>query len=322
MCKWLFVALLLPLAPAFGQAVPDDYPSRPVTIVIPGEGAVSVDGEFRLFTQSILENTGKQFIIESKPGAAGLIGTAYAAKAAPDGYTIAGVNSSFTLSPGLYPNIPYDNVRDFAPVILLDKRVFVLVAHPSTGFNNLTDYLTWVRAHPGELNFGTNGPGASTHMPGALLHQMTGTKVTFVHYKASSQRLVDLMAGRIQAATSTIITNMANFKAGKLRPLGVTGSQRVSIWPDMPTIAEQGVPGYDVTSWIGLVAPAKTPPVMINRLNALFVGAGRDPKLVEKFKADGTQIMNSTPEQFRQLIVTETARWRKVIQDMGIKPDD
>ncbi len=322
MSKWLFVLLFLPLSYVQAQGIAEDYPVKPVILVIPGEGAVSVDGEFRLFTQSILETTGKQFVIESRAGAAGVIGTAYVAKAAPDGYTILGANSSFTLSPGLHPNIPYDNVRDFAPIILLDKRVFVLVVHPSTGFTSLAQYLAYARANPGKLNYGTNGPGASTHMPGALLHQMTNTQVTFVHYKASSQRLVDLMAGRIQAATSTIITNMANFKAGKLRPLGVTGSQRVSIWPDMPTIAEQGVPGYEVTSWIGLLAPAKTPTAMIAKLNALFIGAGKDPKVTKKIEADGTQIMNSTPEQFRDLIVTETVRWKKVIQDMGIRPDD
>jgi tripartite-type tricarboxylate transporter receptor subunit TctC len=182
--------------------------------------------------------------------------------------------------------------------------------------------MDYVRAHPGEINWSTAGLGNSSHMPGALLHSMSGTQVTFIHYKQSSQRLVDLMAGRVQVTAVTPVAGLGYVRAGKLRVLGVTSAVRSPAFPDIPTIAEQAVPGYEFVSWVGLAAPGKTPPAIVNRLNALFVAAGRDPNVVKKIEADGTISVNNSPVEFRDFIRLELDRWGKVIREGNIKAEE
>jgi len=306
-------------AAALAQESINDYPSRPVTILLASAGASSVDTEFRLYMQSIQEKTGKTFVLDYKGGGGGAIGIAYAAKATPDGYLLHGATSSLVTTPHMHSNLTFDVMRDFAPVTLMTKRIFLLVVHPSAPFRNAKDYMDYVRSHPGEINWSTAGIGNSSHMPGALLHSMSKTKVTFVHYKQASQRLIDLMAGRVHVTAVTPVTGMANVKAGKLRALGVTSLTRSPAFPDIPTIAEQAVPGYEFVSWVGLVAPAKTPPAIVNKVNAMFVEAGRDPNVVKKVEATGTIIVNSSPAEFRKFMGEELSRWGKVIREGNIK---
>ena len=199
----------------------DPYPTKPIMLISP-QDATGLDGELQLLSQSIMEHSGVRVLIDKKPGAAGTIGTNYVARANPDGYTILVQNSGFTITPFVYKDLPYDYVKDFAPVTLLMKRAFIFVAHPSAPFRNAAEYIAYARAHPGELNYGTSGVGSSTHLPGAMLHLMTGTQVTFVHYKKSAERLTDLMAGRTHAAAVTYATGMQSVRTGKLRSLGVT----------------------------------------------------------------------------------------------------
>lgn len=309
---------MLPTA-AFGQAQADDYPSRPVIIVVPSDGTGTVDSETRLFAQSVAEKSGRTFLIENKGGAGMTIGTAYVAKARPDGYTLLSTNAAFVITPSIYPDIPYDNIRDFAPITLLDKHIYVLLVHPSAPIRSVGDYIAYARRNPDELNFSTTGVGGVAHLAGALLHYMTNTKVTFIHYKAPSQRLLDLMTGRVNASVTAPLNAMPLMKSGKLRAIGITSNQRIALLPDLPTIAEQGVPGYEYGSWGGLVAPARTPRAIINKLNAMFVQAVKDPNVIEKLESDGTIMVGNTPEQFRQYIATETDRWRKLIKATGMK---
>ncbi len=308
---------LLP-RPAFAQQA-DTFPTRPVTIIIPFEGNTAGTTEFRLYVQSILEGSGKQFIIDHKGGAGTTIGTAYVARSAPDGYTLLGANSSFTITPSIYPDLSFDNTKDLAPISLIVKHALLMIVNPSSPLKTVSDYVSYARSHPNEINFGTGGLGSSTHLPGELLHFLTGTKATFVHYKAPNQRLLDLVAGRTQAAAVSFVTGMPLAKSGKVLAIGVTTNRRVPIWQELPTIEEQGVTGYDFSSWSGLLAPAGTPTAIINRLNGLFVQAIRDPNVTKKLEADGTIMVGSTPAEFRQLIATETNRWKKLIAETGIK---
>ena len=306
---------------AMGQGAAENYPSRPVTIISPFGSGGSVEIKFRLYMQSIFESTGKRFIIDSRVGGGGTVGIGYVAKAVPDGYTLLGCSSSLTIAPSIYPALPYDNGRDLAPVSLLSKKVYVLVVNASSSFGNVSDYIAYAKAHPGELNFGTAGLGGATHLPGELLHYLTNTKVTFVHYKTPPQRVQDLLAGRIHAAIGTFSLILPQIKAGKLRAIAVTSSERDPVAPEIPSIEEQGVPGYDISEWTGLIAPARTPVTIINQLHALFLGAIRNPDIAKKLESEGNIMVGSTPDYFRQRIATETDRWRKVIVSAGIKPD-
>jgi tripartite-type tricarboxylate transporter receptor subunit TctC len=293
-----------------------------VTIIIPFAAGTSIDQAFRLYAQSILESTGKQFIIDYRVGAAGSIGAAAAAKARPDGYTLLAATSAIVITPFTYSNLPYDHIKDFAPITLMIKQLYVLAAYPGTPFKDAREYIAYANANPEKINYATAGAGSSTHLPGALLHYMTNTKVTFVHYKSATQRMLDLTAGRVDVTGATLTAALPHIKAGKLRALGVASAQRTALYPDMPTIAEQGVPGYEYTGWNGLSAPANTPPAIINKLHTMFVTAGKDPNVSSKMEATGTVMVNSTPQEFRQHIAIETERWRKVVKAAGIKLEE
>ena len=306
---------------AFAQSPPSDFPTKPVSVVAPFTTGAS-EAEFRLFLHSILEHTGKRFIIDIKPGAGSTIGTAYVAKAAPDGYTLLIAGPAHTIAPSLYPDLPYDNIKDFAPITLLNKRAFFIAFNNSTPYSTIADYVAYAKANPGAINVGTSGLGSSTHLAAELLHYLSGIKVTYVHYKAPNQRLVDLMAGRVNATVVAFGSGFQQVKAGKMRAIAVTSNQRVPIAQELPTVEEQGVRGYDYSSWGGVLAPARTPSAIIDRLNAIFVQSTKDPDLVKKLEGDGSLMIGSTPQQFRQLLVTETERWRKVVKEAGIQGAD
>ena len=314
------LATLFP-APALSQSG-DAYPGKPIMLILP-QDAIGLDGEMQLMANSIREHTGIRIVMDKKPGAAGTIASTFVARANPDGYTILVQNSGFTITPFVYSNLTYDYARDLAPVTLLMKRAFIIVTHPAAPFRNAAEYVAYARSHPEELNFGTSGIGSSTHLPGALLHHMTNTKATFIHYKKSAERLTDVMAGRIHAAAVTYATGMQSVRTGKFRSLGVTTDKRLSVAPDMPTIAEQGVKGYDYSSWTGILAPAGVQPAIINRLHGIWAQAVNDPEVAKKVGGgDGAIMIGSTPAEFRQFIASEAGRFEKLIKATGIKIED
>lgn len=322
-CPWQVVlAVALSAAVHSGtslaQNAADDYPSKPVSVTVPSEGN-GIEGDLRPIFQIIQQATGKTFIIEPRAGAAGTIGTNYVAKARPDGYFLLAPNTSFTISAAMFSELPYDAIKDFTPVTQLGKKAYLLLVSAATPYKTTREYLAYARAHPGEINFATAGPGGTIHLPGALLHSLSGTSVTFVHYKAASQRIVDLVAGRADVTVGTYATTLGNIRAGKLRALGVTTSRRIPVLPDVPTIEEQGVPGYEYTAWNGVLAPARTPQAIVTRLNTWLVQAIKDPMVSKKLEADGTIMVGSTTDEFRQYIATDIERWRKLVRDTGIK---
>ena len=222
---------------------------------------------------------------------------------------------------GPITSLTYDVTRDFSPISLLMQKAYLLVVHNSLPFRNVKEYLSYTRFNPDELNFATSGAGSSTHLPGALLHHMTKTKVTFIHYKKSSERVSDTLGGRTGALVGTYATLVTHFKSGRLRPLGVTTTRRISSAPDLPTIAET-VPGFEYSSWTGMLAPAKTPPELVTKMNRIWTDSLKDPMVAKKLEADGTIIVASSPQDFQKFINADSAKWKSLIKATGIKVGD
>ena len=314
------VGALTALLPAIASAqAPAAFPTRPITIVVPLAPGGGTEQETRLYAQKILETEGYTLLIDNRPGAAGTVGTAFVARAAPDGYTLLQVIADHTITPASYPDLPYDPVKDFAPISLISKRPYILMLHPSVPARTLVDYIAYARAHPGALNYATAGIGGGIHLAGAWLHHATNTQVTFVHYKSTGAYTADLSTGRVQVTTTTPINAMAYIKSGKLHPLAVTLNTRLEQLPDLPTISEQVVPGYELASWMGYAATGGTPAAIINKLNADFTKASRAPAIADKLKSEGIVHVRSTPEQFRQHLVSEVARWATLVKQIGLK---
>jgi len=298
------------------------WPAKPVQVVAPFAAGGSTEVEGRLYAQKLSELTGQPFLLDFRPGAGSTVGVNYVAKAAPDGYTIMINTAAHTITPAIYKNLPYDPVKDIAPITLMSRRPSVLAVHPSLPVNSPAQYIAYAKANPGKVNYGTTGTGGSPHMAGAWLHSLTGTEATFVHYKGSGQLMTDLLAGRLQATTSTFVTLRAHINSGKLRVLGVTTAQRSPLMPELPAIAEQGAAGYDYSSWLGFLTTAAVPPAIINKLRGELVKVAAAPDINKKLAGDGVTMLANTPEEFRQFIAVELARWRKLVQEMGIKAEE
>ena len=278
----------------------------------------------RLYSPKLTEALGQPILVDYKAGAGGAIGTVYVAKSAPDGYTLVSVSTSFGVLPAFSPldKVPYDPVKDFAPVSLMIRNSSMLLVSPSAPFNTFPEYLAYARANPGKINFGTTGSGGIYHIVGAWLHSLSKTEVTFVHYKGSGPMYTDMIAGRVQAAPAITFIGMPLVKSGKLKAIANLGTDRAGAMPDLKTVAEQGVPGFEYPSWSGYLAPAKTPPAIVNRLSAEFAKVAKSPDLVKKFESEYTVLVGSTPEEFAKTISTEYVRWRKVVEENNIKLEE
>jgi len=300
----------------------DVYPSRPVTIVHPYPPGGSTDPEVRLYAQKLNENLGVPFLVDARPGAGTTIGTAAVAKAAPDGYTLVTLSSSFTIAPLIYKSLSYDPEKDIAPVSLMSKRPSLVMVYAGLPIKSVPEYVAYVRANPGKFNFGTSSVGGVTHLGVVWFLNATNTNVDIVPYKGGGPMYVDLTAGRVHAAIVAAITGVPFIKSGKLRAIAVTGNERMKILPDVPTAAEQGATGYDYNFWIGFGAPGGTPPALLSRISAEFAKVAREPAIIQKLATEANTTIGSTPEQFKQHISTEIARWRKVVADTGIKLEE
>jgi tripartite-type tricarboxylate transporter receptor subunit TctC len=297
------------------------FPSKPVTMVIPFAPGGPVDIEGRRHAAKMTELMGQNFLLDFKPGAGETIGAAFVARAPADGYTVLVGSASFTINPFLYSNLPYDVLRDFAPVSLVSQRASLLLAHPSLPAKNIQELIAYARANPDKLNWGTTGAGTISHLSGAWFQNAAGVKATFVHYKGAGPAQIDLLAGRTDLGSLTVLASLPLLKSGKVKALGTLSSVRSKILPDLPSIEEQGVPGYNASSWFGILAPAATPAAVINRLSEGFAKAVRSPDVATPLEAEGIALVGSTPVQFRQMLAGETERWRKVVQENGIKLD-
>ena len=295
-----------------------DYPTKPIRFVVGQAPGGATDIIARLVGNKMQEGLGQNIIVENRTGAAGSIGAASVAKSPPDGYTLLVVSSSYSINPSLYSSLPFDPQKDLAPVSLLAEAPFLLVVHPSVPAKSVKDLIALAKAQPGRLTYGSGGNGSSGHLAGALFEMGSHVKLTHVPYKGAGQALVDVVSGQITFMFASVLSSIPHIKQGRLRALGVTSVKRSPALPQVPTIAEAGVPGYSTTTWYGLLAPAGTRAPLVDRLSAAAHKAVMSPDLRERMLADGAEPVGSSPAEFQKHIATEMAKWRKVVQSAHV----
>ena len=299
-------------------ATAQHYPARPVRLIVPQSAGGSTDVIARVVAQRMSDGLGQPVVVDNRPGAGTLIGVELVANAAPDGYTLLGVASSYTIIPALHKKLPFDPVRDMTAVTQLATLPHILVLHPSVPAHSVKDLIALARSRPGQLNFASSGFATSTHMAAELFMFMTGTRMVNVTYKGGAPAMVGMLGGQCQLNFATISTAIPHVRAGKLRALAVTSAKRSVAAPEYPTIAEAGVPGYNHTSWIGLFAPAKTPRAIIARLNAEAIKAAHSQEVKTLLIGDGLEATGTTPGEFAAIVNTEIAKWMKVTKAANI----
>jgi tripartite-type tricarboxylate transporter receptor subunit TctC len=312
------IALATGVTGAFAQA----YPSKPIHFVVPYPAGGPLDTVARLLGQKVSESVKQPVIVENKPGAGGNIGAETVAKAAPDGYTILmGAVATHAINPTLYANIPYDPIRDFQPITQIASTPNVLIVNNSVPSNSVREFIAYARQNPGKLNFGSGSTGSAGHLAGELFKTMAGIEMTHVPYKGAAPAMQDLIAGQVQVMFDNFASANTQVKAGKVKALAVTTGKRSSLAPDLPTIAESGLPGFDINTWFGLFAPAGTPKDVIERLHSEFTRALALPDVREKIVNLGAEPVGNRPEDFAAYIKSEAEKYARVIKASGAKVD-
>lgn len=317
--KILAIALLT-VAPTIGSAQ-DAYPTRPVRIIVAYPAGGANDIVARAIGQELAQDLGQAVVIENKSGAAGTVGADAAAKAPADGYTLFMAAGAHTLAPSLHITLPYDIVRDFQPVSLAAIGTYLLVVHPAVPAKSVRELIELAKAKPGALNFASSGVGAPPHLAGVMFQKLGGVTLNHVPYRGDTPAIADLIAGHVQLAFLSIQPLIPQVQAGKLRALAITSGKRSAAIPDLPTVAESGLPGYDIGTWWGLLAPAKTPRPVVDKLAASMRKASAVPSIKERFAAGGIAAQSNTPEEFAAMIKAEVARYRELASAAGVKPE-
>ena len=304
------------------QAQAQAYPSKPIHFVVPYPAGGPLDTVARLVGQKVSESVKQPIIVDNKPGAGGNIGADLVAKAAPDGYTLLmGAVATHAINPTLYASIPYDAQKDFIPVTQIASTPNVLVVNPSLPVTSLHEFIAYAKAHPGSLNFGSGSTGSAGHLAGELFKSMAGVDMTHVPYKGAAPAMTDLIGGRLQLMFDNLASSLVQIKAGKVRALAVTTAKRTELAPELPTIAESGLPGFDINTWFGLFVPAGTPPAIVERLHGEFASALQAPEVRSKMLALGAEPVGDTPAQFAQYIRSEAVKYAKLVKASGAKVD-
>lgn len=320
--KALALALLFALAAGTGSAFAQAWPSKPVKLIVPYPPGGSADILARAIGQKLSDGLGQSVVIDNRPGAGTAIGAEATAKSAPDGYTIMlGTVSSHAINPALTPGLKYDPVKDFAPVSLVASIPFALLVHPSLPAKNVRELVALAKVKPGSLNFSSAGNGTSNHLAGELFKSMTGTFMVHIPYRGSAPALNDLLAGQVNLMFDLVLTAQSHVKSGAARALAVTGMERSAALPGVPTVAESGVPGFEVSAWFGFFAPAGTPAAIVTALNVETVKAMRAQDLRERLASQGAEAVTNTPEQFSAYVKDELAKWTRVVKASGLKAE-
>jgi len=317
--KWVVLALsfLLPHA-VHAQA----YPSKPIRMILAFPPGGPTDINARLFAQRLAEQTGQQVVVDNKPGAGGNLAATEAAKAPADGYTIFYNTSAITIAPALYSAIQYDPVRDFAPVALTATVPLVLAVHPGVPAKSLPEFVAYVKANPGKLNYASSGTGTITHLAAALFAAQAGLQMQHIPYKGSAPALLDVVGGQTQMMVDTISTVLPYARDNRLRPLAVAMPRRLVVLPEVPTLEEAAkLPGFEMSAWQGIVVPAAAPKEVVARLNAEVNKAVQNPDLRQRLAAGGSEPLGGTSEQYAAYIRSELQRWSKVVKDAGARAD-
>lgn len=319
--KTLTIIVLLGLALTGHAHAADKYPSKPVRVIVPYVAGGAADITTRVIAQKLSDRLGASFVVENKPGANGMIGTDFVAKAKPDGYTLlADASGPLVVNPSLYEKVPYDPVKDLLPVSQLTSYQYALVVPAASPLRSLDDLLRTARAQPGKLSYGSAGIGAGGHLAGELLALMSKTELTHVPYKGNAQALADILGGQLSFTFDTIVTAVPHIRAGKLRAFAVSGPTRSPTLPDVPTMEELGYKGFHITQFQGILAPAGTDAAIVKTLNDAVAAAMREPDVVKRLAEEGGyEIVAGSPADFARLITTELDMYRRLIHDANIR---
>jgi len=297
------------------------YPSRAIRMVVPSSAGGGSDIVARIIAPKLSERLGQQVVVDNRPGAGTLIGGDVVAKSAPDGYTLLMAISTLATNPVIYKKMPYDALRDFAPITQVTSLPNILVVHPSVPARTVRELIAFARAHPGQLSYGSPGTGTNPHLAMELFRSMAKVNMVHIPYKGSAPAIIDLVAGHITVMAATALTGIPHVRSGRLRALGVTSAHRTAAAPDVPTIAEAALPGYDAVQWYGVLAPAHTPGNIVAKLHGDIARILQSPDVKDRLLGDGADPVGNTPEEFTRFIESETAKWAKVALDAGIKPE-
>lgn len=318
--RTIFGLFLLGALAAQAQDTKQSYPSRPIRLIVPSAPGGGQDIVSRALAAKLSEQMGQTVVVDNRGGGGGSVGAELTKQAPPDGYTINLMSASGVIRPLMYPS-NYDVLRDFIPVSQVTTNPYVLVIHPSVPAKSIPELVAYAKANPGKLNYSSSGPGSLIHLGCELFNSAAGIKTVHVPYKGTGAAYPDLIAGNVQWTLANITSSQPYIRAQRLRGLAVSGATRAKAQPDLPTIAESGLKGYEVAQWYGILVPARTPRAIIDRLHQEIASAVREPEFARRFAADGTETVGSTPEQFLSLLKAETARWAKLIKAAGIRGD-
>ena len=317
MSRFFFLVVCFSLS---ASAAAQSWPQKPLRYIVPFPPGAFNDTLGRTISTELSKTLGQPMVVDNRPGGNSVIGTEIAAKSPPDGYTLFGAALPFSAIQSLH-KVSFDVTKDFAPITLAGFSANLLVAHPAFPANSVKELVAYAKANPGKVNYGSSGNGTSVHLAMELFKSMTGTFMLHIPYKGSAPVVTDLMAGQVDVMFDNMPNVIGHVRAGKMKPLAVTTAQRSSQAPEIPTVAEAGVPGYEQTAWFGVLAPAGTPRDIITRYNTEIVKVLNSAEVKERFGKQGVEVRTSTPEQFSTFLNSEVARWGKVIRDAGIKSD-
>jgi len=313
----LLAATLVAVAPVHAQ----DYPARPVKIIVPFAVGGPADVYARFIGAKLSEALGQPFVIDNRPGAGALVGTDAAAKSPPDGYTLLLMSNAHTVNETLLPNKPYALMRDFVPIAPINYSDLVMVVNPAVPANTLQEFIALAKAQPGKLNYASSGPGTPYHMAGELFNSMAGVNIVHVPYKESSGARTGVLGGQVDMMFDAVTTMSEQAKAGKVKPLATSGKTRSTVMPNVPTVSEAGVPGYEAVIWLGLMAPKGTPPAIVAKLNAEVAKIVNRPEVRAEWAKQGAVGMAMTPDEFAKYTADDIVKWEKVIKVSGAKAD-
>jgi tripartite-type tricarboxylate transporter receptor subunit TctC len=315
----LLVLTLTVVWPAVSSA--QNYPNKPVRIIVPFGAGGPADVFARVLAQHLTETQKQSFVVENRPGAGAIIGTDAVAKSAPDGYTLLLMSNTHTTNESLIPNKPFQLMRDFVPVAPINYSDLLMVAHPATGVKNLKEFIALAKSKPGVLNYASSGPGTPYHMAGELFKAMSGTDIVHVPHKSSGDMRSSVIGGHVQMMFDAITVMAEGVRSGQLIALGTTGKQRSTVMPDVPTVAEAGVPGYEATIWLGLMAPKGTPQEIVGKLNAEIAKIMERADIKENWAKQGAVPMRMSPTEFEKYLLADIDKWAHVVKVSGAKPE-
>jgi len=315
------LALVCALLPAWPASAAEAYPDKPIRLIVPQPPGGTSDILARVLALKLAENLRQQIIIDNRAGASGTIGTDLAAKSPPDGYTLVLVYTTHATTPGIYGKLPYDPVADFAPITLAAAAPLLLVVHPKIPVTSVKELIAYAKTRPGELNFCSAGNGSGSHLAGELFNTMTGVKLTHIPYKGSGLAITELIGGQVQLMFAGIVPIDPHVKSGRVRSIAVSSAKRSVAIPQVPTIAESGLPGFEVVGWYGVLAPARTPHPIVARLHNELVKILQTQDIRDRLLSEGAEPVGNTPAEFTAFIKTDIGRWAKVIKAAGAKLD-